>query len=181
MPPITNSVRQSFAFGLLCLALLGGVYLAILQVVLYSAKPDSVGMPRAPQANSAQITAASVSDRHIISRDSDGLFYINGHVDGVTVRFAVDTGASVVVLNAADAKRAGLEIDQHSNHRIRTASGYSPMTWQQVDNVMIEGKSLGEIDIAIMEEGPAVSLLGLDALSRLGSVTLENDQLIIGY
>lgn len=181
MPPITENVRQSFAIGFLCLVLLVGVYLAVLQVVIYSAKPASPGPSPAPQAYSTQTTATYPSGRHIISRDADGLFYVNGHVDGVMVRFAVDTGASVVVLNSADAERIGLELDQHFSDRIRTASGYSQMLWRQVDNVTIDGRVLGKLDIAIMEKGPDVSLLGLNALSRLGSVTMENDQLTIVY
>ncbi len=168
-------------FRFLGLLLLFGIALAILQVILYTAEPHSPDLAAPPQANIAQITPVSLADRYIVERDGDGLFYINGHVNGVRVRFAIDTGASVVVLNAADATRVGLEANQPSHHRIRTASGYSPMTWQQVDNVTIGGRVLGEIDIAIMEDGPAVSLLGLNALSRLGSVTMKDDQLIIGY
>ncbi|QTD56935.1 retropepsin-like aspartic protease family protein [Parasphingorhabdus cellanae] len=146
--------------------------------------PDENTVSKAPKANVAQIAnvgpvGISSSHPHVISRSSDGLFYIDGNIDGVTVRFAVDTGASIVVLNAQDAKRVGLGTENRLKQRIRTASGYGMMAWQRADNIMIAGQSLGRLEVAIMEDGPDVSLLGLNALSRLGSITIEQDQLFI--
>ena len=114
-----------------------------------------------------------------VSRSKDGLFYVNGVLEGVPIRFAVDTGASVVVLNAADAERAGLDAGHGSKARIRTASGYGKMSWHRAQHLTIAGQSIGQLDVAIMDEGPETSLLGLNALSRLKSVTLKQNRLTI--
>lgn len=44
----------------------------------------------------------------VLTRDRDGHFYADGDVNGQSVRFLVDTGASLVVINQALANRAGL-------------------------------------------------------------------------
>lgn len=118
---------------------------------------------------------------HRIQRSTDGLFYLKGKIDGVNIRFAVDTGATYVVLNTQDASRIGLDTNPSSSNRIRTASGYSGMSWHQADNLTIAGTSVGSVKIAVMQGGPKISLLGLNALSRLASVTMIDDELIIKF
>src|SRR5690349_13024809 len=44
----------------------------------------------------------------VIPRDSRGHFQVNGRVDGKSMGFMVDTGASVIALTARDAARIGL-------------------------------------------------------------------------
>lgn len=180
MSRVTNMRRFSL-FRFFALFLLGGIYLVTLQACSYSAEPASVASPPVKQINSTEITVTNVPNTRVISRNSDGLFYVKGSIDGVPVRFAVDTGASVVVLNSEDAERVGLNMHRQSHNRIRTASGYSAMMWRRADNLMIEGRTVGSLDLAVMEQGPDVSLLGLNALSRLASVTIKEDQLIIRY
>ncbi|GAA0482143.1 hypothetical protein GCM10009096_25580 [Parasphingorhabdus litoris] len=117
--------------------------------------------------------------KYLVNRSRDGLFYVDGQINDVPIKFAVDTGASVVVLNAADATRVGLTPKQTATHRIRTAGGYSDMRWSHADKLSVAGKKLGQIEIAVMEGGPKTSLLGLSALSRFETLTIKKDQLII--
>ena len=56
-----------------------------------------------------------------ISKSKDGHFYIDGAVNGTKVRFLVDTGASVVVLNQSTASEA--DVRGSKNVRLRTAGG----------------------------------------------------------
>ncbi len=44
----------------------------------------------------------------VVPAQRDGHFYLDGAVNGVAVRFLVDTGASLVTVGAADAAKAGL-------------------------------------------------------------------------
>lgn len=55
------------------------------------------------------------------------------------------------------------------------------MTWRRAEDLVVAGQPIGAVDIAIMEGGPEVSLLGLNALSRLASVTMMDDQMIIDF
>ena len=113
-----------------------------------------------------------------VARADDGLFYVWGEVNGTKVRFLVDTGASVTVLTKQDAQRAGVEIDhEHRGTRLRTASGSAEMQWVQLDRVRVAGKELNDLDAAVMSDGPAVSLLGQNLLTRLGTVAIDGNQL----
>lgn len=158
---------------------LGGAFLAALQVSLFSVAVPATAMNASLETNISQVADTNPSGPHEINRAPDGLFYVNGSINGVSVRFAVDTGASVVVLNTADARRIGWNVSPHSNQRIRTASGYGNMAWQKADEINIAGKSLGNLDVAVMDGGPEFSLLGLNALSQFNSITIKNDQMII--
>lgn len=153
--------------------------LAALQVSVFSATPPVSALTASLEMNAPQIANAKAGDKYIVDRATDGLFYIDGSINDVPIKFAIDTGASVVVLNANDAERIGLKSERSSTHRIRTAAGYSAMKWSHADNLMIAGKRLGKIDVAVMEGGPTVSLLGLNAISRLETVMIKNNQLII--
>lgn len=156
----------------------GGLALAGVQTSEFAAKPSASAMIAMPSIASASVPSRESAQPLHIDRSKDGLFYVNGTVQGTDVRFAVDTGASVVVLNIEDAKRAGLNSSQ-SLARIRTASGYGKMSWHHAQNLTVAGKPVGQLDIAVMQDGPETSLLGLNALSRLRSVTLKQDRLII--
>ncbi len=156
-----------------------GALLAALQVSLFSAAPSATAMTASLETEIVTAAEIKPSGKHQITRAADGLFYIDGSINGVPLQFAVDTGASVVVLNDKDAMRVGLGGGSAPQQRIRTASGYSQMTWRQADDITVAGRTLGGLDIAVMESGPEVSLLGLNALSRLNSITIRKDQLII--
>ncbi|MEO0439647.1 MAG: TIGR02281 family clan AA aspartic protease [Pseudomonadota bacterium] len=158
---------------------MGGLTLAGVQVSLFSATPAATALTARPDSGVHIAGAAAPAGLLQIERADNGLFYVNGAVNDVPVRFAVDTGATVVVLNAADAKRIGLAAGHDSGTRIRTAAGFSRMQWQKGMKLSVEGKSLGKIDIAVMPDGPETSLLGLNALSRLESITLSSDRLTI--
>ncbi|RYD19717.1 MAG: TIGR02281 family clan AA aspartic protease, partial [Lysobacteraceae bacterium] len=80
-----------------------------------------------PSARTAQIRAAAVTQHSLdhspalnrrFSRASDGLFYVVGRVNGVKVRFLLDTGATMVVLTPADAARVGAPRNATSRHSV---------------------------------------------------------------
>src|ERR1700743_466560 len=59
-----------------------------------------------------------------INADEDGNFDAFGQVNGATVRFTVDTGASEIVLSPADAARAGIDTTALVyNNQYETANG----------------------------------------------------------
>ncbi len=156
-----------------------GALLAAIQVSIFSTIPPASALTASIESSAQQVENGRMAGKQMINRAKDGLFYVNGSINGTSIKFAVDTGASVIVLNSSDAERIGLVSKQTSTHRIRTAAGYSAMKWSKADNLMIAGKKLGTLDVAVMDGGPTVSLLGLNALSRLQRVTLTQDQLII--
>jgi aspartyl protease family protein len=110
-------------------------------------------------------------------RGPDGHFYADAQVNGATVRFMVDTGASVVVLTPEDAQRAGIQLPSERS----TAMGVGgpieviPVT---IDRIAIGGIEGRGVQAAVAEELP-VSLLGQSYLSRVGSVEIRGDTMVL--
>src|SRR5208282_1618172 len=56
-------------------------------------------------AGDAAITAAGGNQSATLTADHGGQFFADGAINGVAVRFLIDTGASYVSMNTSDAKR----------------------------------------------------------------------------
>lgn len=115
-----------------------------------------------------------------IRRSGDGHFRLTAKVDGKSVRFLVDTGASLVALSPADARAIGFDTERlRYGLRIQTANGTA---WSA-------GVSLGEISVgpirarnvqaAISQSGLSESLLGLAFLNRLSGYEVRGDTMIL--
>lgn len=115
---------------------------------------------------------------HKVVRSSDGLFYVTARLNGQPVRFAVDTGATAVVLRASDAARIGLNPDKGRAATIGTANGRAAMRWHTVDSFGLGSLALGAMPVAVTRNLD-VSLIGQSALRRLRGMTIEGDVLTL--
>ncbi|TGX53518.1 TIGR02281 family clan AA aspartic protease [Sphingomonas gei] len=156
-------------------------------LVAASAQPPVRATPVAPIASVA--IAAPVPDarpsheskRIVLDRAPDGLFYIHGQVNGTRVRFLIDTGATALILSAEDAARAKLRADGDSiAGALQTASGPATMSWVSADTLEVGGRAFEAMPAAVPSGGLKVSLLGQSVLSKLGPITLDGDQMVIG-
>ena len=115
-----------------------------------------------------------------LTRSANGLFHVIGLVEGIDVRFVVDTGANVTVLGAGDAARIAWRKNQIAGQSLLgTASGNVPMSWVKIDRIQVAGHIVTSVNAAVPSQGGRVSLLGQDVLSQLRSVTQRGDTLII--
>jgi aspartyl protease family protein len=142
--------------------------------------------PAAPAANIAvapaitEQSSAPAQPGRIIRRHVDGLFYVTAEANGQLIRFVVDTGATVVVLNREDAEKLGLPYDSlASRGSMRTVGGASDMRWAKIDRLDMAGKRIEKINAAVVDKGLPVSLMGQNALEQLGTVTLRGDTMTI--
>ncbi|MGH7006256.1 MAG: retropepsin-like aspartic protease family protein, partial [Alphaproteobacteria bacterium] len=101
-----------------------------------------------------RITAGLIPGSPISTRDGEGMisvtlvkadnghFEVRGEVNGATVPFMVDTGASAIVLSAEDAHRAGLDPDKLTYRTpVMTANGMA-----NAANVTLDSVSIGAIE-----------------------------------
>jgi aspartyl protease family protein len=117
---------------------------------------------------------------HEILRSRDGLFYVTAIVNGVAVRFVVDTGATVVVLTADDARRTGLAVNANDfSGQASTANGRAAMARVKLNDVVVGTRRDQAVDAAVVQGGLNVSLLGQSWLSRLQSVTITGDRMLL--
>ena len=115
-------------------------------------------------------SAAVTSDRQsaTLAADSRGHFFAEASVNDVPMRFVVDTGASVVVLSAADASRLGVDWRHGSRRMIQTANGATGGYLVKLDKVKVGGIELTNVEGVVLEEGlGAVGLLGMSFLNRV--------------
>jgi aspartyl protease family protein len=117
-----------------------------------------------------------------VRRADDGHFYIRGQVNGTSIRFLVDTGATTTVLGPRDAARIGIDPARLSfTQRFRTANGLvrgAPVTLPSltIGPVRFQGvrASVNEVPLG----GP---LLGISTLKLFKSWKVENDRLTLTY
>jgi aspartyl protease family protein len=100
--------------------------------------------------------------------DSAGHFFGNATVNGASLRYVVDTGATSVALNSADAKRANINYLSGEKSVASTASGKVVAYRVTLNTLKIGSITLNNVEAAVIEGGfPEVVLLGMTALNRL--------------
>ena len=130
-----------------------------------------------PEPASAAVSRSATQQ---IWRAADGLFYIDGRINGQSVRFIVDTGASMTVLTLADARSAGIDPDHQATPLVAdTARGKSTMAGVVIQSFEVAGQGSSHVKAAVAREGLQVSLLGQDFLSHVASVTIEGDRMLL--
>lgn len=161
----------------------GLVGLAVLSPSLSSseAEPTSAENSDKP-TDSPQVVAAitpSVSGiaNQRITRSFDGHFYVTAQVNGVPIRFMIDTGASMVALSAEDAERANVPMDGQIGVA-RGAGGDVEMTRTRIDSITVGGLTARAVRGAVLDQLDH-SLLGQTFLSQLQSVEISGDTMTL--
>ena len=113
-----------------------------------------------------------------IPRSRDGHYYLQGAINGQTLVFMVDTGASAVSVSAEFARRAGLPAGYPT--RFETANGSRRGEVVAGQTVMAGGLTVAPIEVAVgLElERPDLALLGQSFLRHV-TVIQDGDRLIL--
>lgn len=113
-----------------------------------------------------------------VAKGADGHFWANAQVNGQTVRFLVDTGATAVALTAEDAAKLGIKPeDLKYGHKVTTATGSSRAASVTLSSISIDGARLEDVQALVVDEGLDVSLLGMSYLGRLTRFEATRDTL----
>jgi aspartyl protease family protein len=132
----------------------------------------------APVATQPQYWAPSAQ---IFPADAQGHVYIDALVNGVSVHFLVDTGATLVSLTQGDARAAGLDPNR-LNYTVNTATANgtsrgAPVTLHEVQ--------IGQVPVydvpALIHQNLGISLLGQSFLTRLRSYNMQNGRLTLDW
>lgn len=102
-----------------------------------------------------------------LSADANGHFYATGSINGGTVRFLVDTGATMVSLGAADARRLGLDTRNAPVGYTQTANGAARVYKVRLSTVRIGDVTLNDVDGLVHEQDLPIALLGMSFLNRM--------------
>lgn len=117
----------------------------------------------------------------IVNRRLSGEFAITGRVNGGRVTFLFDTGASAVVLTAADARRAGIAASGLTfDVPVTTANGAALAAEVRLDQIAVGPIVMRNVSALVARPGALdESLLGMSFLDRLKSYTVERDRLVL--
>ncbi len=125
---------------------------------------------------------AQITDNGAMSIRSgeDGHFHVEASVNGVPVRFMVDTGASDIVLSLRDAERIGFAVSTLNYSRIyHTANGTVKGAPVKIDSMDVGNIHLRDIFASVNGAEMDQSLLGMSFLKELKSYSVEGNTLTL--
>ncbi len=118
------------------------------------------------QAYSAAVRAGR--QNVTLSADTRGHFVTMGSINGGSVRFLVDTGATLVILPAGEARRLGINYLQGARGQMHTANGITTSYHVKLDTVKVGDIEINNVDAAVIQnDAMGVTLLGMSFLNRM--------------
>jgi len=112
----------------------------------------------------------------VLKRQSDGHFYATVAVNGQDIEFLIDTGATIVALNAADAQQLGYYVPDDELQLVgRGASGNVYGQNLKIDTMQLGSLTANSVPAAIVPSGLDKSLLGQAFLKQIATVEISGD------
>jgi aspartyl protease family protein len=103
----------------------------------------------------------------ILTADAAGHFLTTGNINGTTVRFLVDTGASMISIGAGDARRIGIDPGKGRVGYSQTANGVTQVSQVKLDSVRVGDIVLNNVDATVHQHDLPIVLLGMSFLNRM--------------
>ncbi len=123
-----------------------------------------------------EITAGTA----IVRAGEDRHFRIDSKVDGAQIRFLLDTGASMVVLNRRDALKIGFNLDKLAfTQRTQTANGVGMGAPVRLREIRIGPIVVKNIRALVNRTPMSTSLLGVNFLERLSGYSVKDGTLTL--
>jgi aspartyl protease family protein len=131
---------------------------------------------------SSSYPVASGAREMVVSQDENGGFFIMGQVNGVPVRFLVDTGASETVLSPTDARRLGVDTDGLAfDNPAETANGLGYGATFTAESLAVGEVRFKDFRMLINQTPMSNSLLGMSFLRRLESFRVQGRKLYLEW
>jgi aspartyl protease family protein len=128
-------------------------------------KTKQLGMGQAASVGGA---ASNSVQSATLYADSRGHYVSDCQINGATLKFMLDTGATSVALNSGDAKFANIDWRRGEPTLTNTANGVVTSYRVTIATLKIGGITLNQVEGSVLEGGsPSVVLLGMSALNRL--------------
>ncbi len=146
------------------------------------AGPEPAPEP-APEPSVQQAArSGATGDELIVRAGPNGQFMVDAVVDGIKIRFLVDTGATRVVLTAEDAERLGYRLDGLDySQRYRTANGEILGAPVVLPELRIGDLEIEDVHSSVIRAPLSTSLLGMTFLNRLESFEVRDEGLILRW
>ena len=110
----------------------------------------------------------------VLAAGPGGHFVATGSINGKSVQFLVDTGATSVAMSQADADRIGIDWKRGQRGLSHTAGGVVPIYTVNLNSVRVGDVEVFNVDAVVLQAQMPVVLLGNSFLSRF-SMRRESD------
>ncbi len=110
---------------------------------------------------------ASGAARVTLIADERGHFVTLGTINGASMRFLVDTGATMISMGVGDARRIGLDYLNGERGVTRTANGVARVYKIRLDTVKVGDITLNGVDALVHDADLPWALLGMSFLNRV--------------
>ena len=114
------------------------------------------------------------AQRATLTADNGGHFVTAVDINGISMKFMVDTGASLVTISSSDARRAGVNYLAGQKAVLQTANGTATAYRVKLDRVRLGDITLNSVDAAVVD-GNVMGDLGLLGLSFLNRVEMRRE------
>jgi aspartyl protease family protein len=148
---------------------------AVLEI---SGKQMSLRVGDAPASVGGGGGGSSGGQRIALTAASGGHFFTSGQINGNTVQFMVDTGATAVSIGMADANRMGIDFKAGQMVGMSTANGVVPAWRIKLNSVRIGDVVVREVDAIVSPASMPYVLLGNSFLSHF-QMNRTNDQMVL--
>jgi len=169
----------------------GGVYAFTHRPMIYEligVSPQDIVTAREmrenPPAPIEQINTATTMEVRgsatSISKSGDGQFWTEARVNSTSIKFLVDTGASVVALTPLDSQKAGFRPHElNYTATVNTASGSVKAAPVTLDIISVGNVTVRNVRAVVISEGLPHSLLGMSYLGQLQKMEATQNALIL--
>ena len=122
-----------------------------------------------------------LAGRIVLDADARGHFLTQARIDGRSVDVMVDTGASVVAINAETARRLGaLPPKSAFRSSIRTANGIVAVAPITLSEIRLGNVVVHKVDAVVVPgDALAINLLGMSFLGRLSGFEIAGGELVL--
>lgn len=156
-----------------------GVFLVFLIGYTYRLELSDIGSRVIGEVLPYRATNVSTGEVRL-KADRDGHYRVEALVDGKTVRFLIDTGASGVVLTPVDAIRLGFNARRlRFTQTAETANGTVRSAPIRLNFISVGQIEMTDFQASVNEADMSDSLLGMSFLSRLRSYEVRDGMFIM--
>lgn len=123
-------------------------------------------------------SGTGTGNRIVLPADSRGHFMTQGIINGATVSFMLDTGATAVSMSTADATRIGVDFSKGQRVQMSTANGVAQGWRLRLQSVRVGDVEVYDIDAIVTQQPMPYILLGNSFINRF-SMRRDADQMVL--
>ena len=168
------ALGQFVRYSLIWALIFAGVY----GVVLFRPELSEV-WARAKADLTGDAAPSVVGETTVIRRAPDGHYWVDAEVNGQSMRFLIDSGATSSILSDTAASALGLNGKDGSSVMIETANGVINGWPVEVPLVRVGTIEVRPLEMMVTDGGGDTNILGMNWLNRLGSWKVEQGVMTI--